>query len=333
MGLIPTYRVIANSVDITAKVARRLVSLRLTDAAGVHSDTLELILADHDPAHGIRLPSTGAELQVSIGYDSAARNMGLYIVDEIELSGTPRKMRISAKASPHAQTPTGITALQSQRSRSWPVDTTIGSMVTAIAQDHSLQPAVASALASITLPHIDQTNESDMNLLTRVARNNDAVAKPGGGRLVMVMRGAAAAASGAALGQARLAPADVSRWSVLDTRRPPAATVIATYRDHAKAQDSEVVVGSGDPTRRLPHTYTNESSARRAAQAELNQSHRAGHTVHITLPGDAAYIAESHIVLTGFRTGVDGTWLLQRVEHTIDQSGYRCSLSGEVPGI
>jgi phage protein D len=215
VNIAPAYRIIANSADITATVRQRLVSLRIIDESGVHSDRFELILADHDPLNAIQLPSTGAELDVSIGYDGAARRMGLFIVDEVELSGPPRQMRISAKASPHDVTPTGITALQTQRSRSWPLNTTISAMVTAIANDHGLKPAVAAALGSIQLPHIDQTNESDINLLTRVARDHDAVAKPGGGRLVMVPRAASKSASGAFLGQTVLAPADVSSWSVL----------------------------------------------------------------------------------------------------------------------
>ncbi|MDA3922771.1 MAG: contractile injection system protein, VgrG/Pvc8 family [Salinisphaera sp.] len=331
VNIAPAYRIIANSADITATVRQRLVSLRIIDESGVHSDRFELILADHDPLNAIQLPSTGAELDVSIGYDGAARRMGLFIVDEVELSGPPRQMRISAKASPHDVTPTGITALQTQRSRSWPLNTTISAMVTAIANDHGLKPAVAAALGSIQLPHIDQTNESDINLLTRVARDHDAVAKPGGGRLVMVPRAASKSASGAFLGQTVLAPADVSSWSVLDSRRPPASSVIAVYRDHAKSKDAEVVVGSGEPTRRLPHTYASESSARRAAQAERDQSNRAGRTMRARLPGNAAFLAESRLLLTNFRPGVDGDWLLTRVTHQIDSSGYSCSLEGEVP--
>lgn len=329
LNLAPAYRVVANNEDITGKIQSRLISLRLVDEAGVQSDTLEITLADHDAANTIQMPSTGAEIRVSLGYDGSAREMGLFIVDEVEISGPPRQMRISAHASPHDQTPGGIKALQTQHSRSWPDGATIGDIVKKCASDAGLEPAVSDGLASIELPHIDQSNESDMNLLTRIARDHGAVAKPGGGRLLMVRRGESKSASGKSLSAITLTPQDVTHWSALYSKRDPAGSVIATYRDHAKSEDVEVVVGDGEPVRRLPHTYSRASSARRAAQSALKQTDRAGKSLRCTLPGNPALIAETPLNLTRFRDGANGTWTITRATHDVSQRGYICSVEAE----
>ncbi len=63
-------------------------------------------------------------------------------------------------------------------------------------------------LASIALPHTDQSHESDMNLLSRLAKRYDAVAKPAGGTLVFTRRGIAKSASGQDLARITLTPKD-----------------------------------------------------------------------------------------------------------------------------
>ncbi|MCT6706819.1 contractile injection system protein, VgrG/Pvc8 family, partial [Staphylococcus aureus] len=74
--------------------------------------------------------------------------------------------------------------------------TTIGDMVRRMAGEHGLNAAVSASLASIVLPLTVQSQESDMNLLLRLAKQHDAIAKPGGGRLVFVKRGESTSASG-----------------------------------------------------------------------------------------------------------------------------------------
>ena len=59
---------------------------------------------------------------------------------------------------------------QTQKTRSWPVNTTIGAMVSKMAGEHGMTPATSPELANVQLPHIDQSAESDINLLVRLAK-------------------------------------------------------------------------------------------------------------------------------------------------------------------
>lgn len=61
---------------------------------------------------------------------------------------------------------------------------------------NNLMPSVGATLAGIRLTHIDQTDESDLHFLTRLAERFDAVATVKTGHLIFVPAGQATTASG-----------------------------------------------------------------------------------------------------------------------------------------
>lgn len=60
----------------------------------------------------------------------------------------------------------------------------LGAVLNALAGEHGLTSRVADGLAGTKLPHLDQANESDMNLLTRLGQRFDAVATMEAGTLI-----------------------------------------------------------------------------------------------------------------------------------------------------
>ncbi|MCR2730891.1 contractile injection system protein, VgrG/Pvc8 family, partial [Salmonella enterica] len=64
-----------------------------------------------------------------------------------------------------------------QKSRSWD-DVSLGDIVKTVASDNGLIPKVAGALANIAVGHLDQVNESDAALMTRLASRFNAISKP-----------------------------------------------------------------------------------------------------------------------------------------------------------
>jgi len=328
----PRFRVTVDGQDITSVLIDRLVSLVLTDEAGVTSDAVEIVLADHLPLARLAIPPMGAEIRVALGYDVRLKDMGLYIADEIEVSGPPDRMRIRARASVHGATTSGKTAITAQRTRSWPAGTLLGDMVAKIATEHGLVAAVADSLRGIALPHIDQLEESDINLLTRVARERDAIAKPGGGRLVVARRGESLTATGEEMPRIQRGRGQVTSWRMVRSLRAETGQVVASWRDKGAAADVEVTAGEGDPVRRLRETYPTEEAAQAAADAALRRARREGTQISITLPGDPDLVAEARLVLSGLRAGVDGEWLITGVVHQLDKGGYRCSVTAEPTG-
>lgn len=330
MGLRPEYRVVANGGDITATIADRLVSLSYSDEAGIESDRLEITLADH--LAPIELPQTGAELELFLGYDGAAERMGLFVVDELELQGWPAAMTIRARAAVQTKSKGGKSDLQSQKTRSWDAGTKLGDLVKKIASEHGLQAVVAKSLQAIALPHTDQTRESDLHLLTRLAKRYDAVVKPADGKLVVTKRGEGKTASGQDLEAITLAPADCTAWRCTIARRDSPGTVRAFYHVTGAAERRKAEFGEGEPVRELRQVFPTEAAASDAARAEYQRRQRGESQLSVTLPGRPELIAEARLALAGFRPGVDGDWIVTRASHSLSPgAGWSCTVEAEQP--
>ena len=328
MGLKPGFRIAANGGDITAVIADRLVSLRLTDEAGIDSDVLEIVLADH--LAPIALPPTGAELELFLGYDLAYTRMGLFVVDELELSGWPATMTIRARGAVLSKSKGGKVDLQTQKTRSWEAGTTLGDLTKKIAGEHGLRAAVAESLASIALPHTDQTRESDLHLLQRLAKRYDGVVKPAGSTLALTKRGEGKTASGQDLPPLTVTATECTAYRATVAKRDAPGTVKAFWQDTGAARREEAKFGDGDPVRELRQIYPSQSAAEEAARSEYNRRARGEKRLSLTLPGNPAVLAEAPLTTVGFREGVDGSWTITRVEHSLDPAGgYAMTIEAE----
>ncbi|WP_027177428.1 contractile injection system protein, VgrG/Pvc8 family, partial [Maridesulfovibrio hydrothermalis] len=166
----PVFKILADSKDVTAKIADRLIRLTVTDEAGQTSDAVEIELDNRDGA--IAVPRTGAELEVFMGYsESGMKRMGLFTAGDITLSGPPDSLTIQGHAANMR------ISLKAPHTKSWD-QKTISDIVSTIAAEHGLIPVVGSDCGGVLLEHIDQTEESDLHFLTRLAKDHDAVAKP-----------------------------------------------------------------------------------------------------------------------------------------------------------
>ncbi len=50
----------------------------------------------------------------------------------------------------------------------------------------------------------------------------------------------------------------------------------------------------------------------------------------ITMPGNPELFAEAKLNLIGFNQAVDGEWIVNRAEHTLNSSGYLTMLSASL---
>lgn len=329
------YQVTANDADITAVIARHFLAMRITDETGISADTLEITLHDTDQAHPIKIPPKGAELRVAIGWDNDPLTpLGMFVCDEVEVGGWPSYMVIRGRAAIYEETPKGKKDLQTQKARSWPQGTKLGDMVAKIAREHGMESVVSDSLAIIALPQFDQTEESDISFLLRVARRYDAIVKPAGGKLVMTKRGDSKGAGGVALPVLTIVPEQTTTWSMTQSTKESPGTVIAYWHSTKAAKKIMVQVGGGDPIKRLRQYYPTAAAAVAAAEAEYKRRQRGQVRFTCTTQGDTGLTADSRLLLpsSGWREGVAGEWLINRVEHVLDASGgYVCSLDAEVP--
>ena len=223
----PLFRIYAGSQEITAAIRDRLIELVVTDEAGIQSDELKLTLDDRRREDGAiaELPRIGTVLTVSLGYaETRLVSLGRFIVDEVEIRSPPATLTVSAKAADM------VGPFRSPKTRSWDA-TTLGQLVEAIAAEHRYQAKIDPELGAIAIPHLDQTAESDMALLTRLAAKHDAVAKPVAGFLVLARQGAAKTITGQTLTTLRLEPEQLAQWRYQHSARKPAGTGSAQGED------------------------------------------------------------------------------------------------------
>ncbi|WP_369969872.1 phage late control D family protein [Stenotrophomonas rhizophila] len=322
---VPAWRVVLDGRDLTDRIAPRLLDLTLTESRGEEADQLDLRIHDHDGR--MALPRRGVTLQVALGWrGSGLVNKGSFIVDDVEHSGSPDIISIRARSADL----TG--AMRNRRERSWHA-TTLGEILGAIAGDHSLKTAIAPALSAIQVPHLDQANESDVNLLTRLGKRFDAVATVKAGTLVFSPIGSGTTPSGITLPAATITRASGDQHRYIAGDRDKYTGVRAYWNDHKAARRKSVLVGKSTNEKKMQSTFATEAEARQRATAELQRSDRGAATLSISLAlGRADMYPEQSINVSGFKPEIDGDdWLVSRTTHTITgDGGFTTSVEMEI---
>lgn len=247
----PTFHILAGGSDISADVSDRLISLDITDTVDETSDSFTLTLSDAEGT--LALPASGAKLEVSIGYDGNNQRVGTFVVDEAGIEGPPDVITVQASSTPFVtdRGGGGQAAFTSRKSRSFE-GKTLGEIVQTVASDCGLSPVVDSELEGIQIPHVAQVDESDANLLVRLARRYGGVLKPADGKLVMASEAGGRSTSGQAL-EITLTPADVSSWQFkIGGKNQGVTKVKAKSHDYTKATTDEVEADVADDQFGLP---------------------------------------------------------------------------------
>ena len=72
----------------------------------------------------------------------------------------------------------------------------------------------------------------------------------------------------------------------------------------------------------LAEDFDNGDDALGAATAKLNALSISQDSVSLSMVGNPKIACEVRLILSAFKAGVDGTWVVARVQHHIDDNGY-----------
>lgn len=324
----PAFRITGSAGDLTETYAQRLASLQLTDNSTEQADTVVIELSNHDGK--LPIPSEGEILTIAIGYEGNTADKGQFVIDQISLSGFPERMTLSGKAAPFAAAG-GFSPFQSRKTRSFD-NITLGQLVTNLAAECGLTPGIAPQFYSITIPHIDQTNESNMNLLTRLARDYEALMKPTFGRLLFLPRSTGTSLTGAALPGPTIAKSEVSSYSGQFSQRTKFKSATTRWHDPESGETKSFTLQgqSNGADYEAPHLYPDETAAKNAAKSALKSSERGSESITLSLSGRPDIIAEGLITLTGFPDAMNKSWTIKTVSHSISPSGFTTSIQAEI---
>lgn len=312
----PMFQIFANGIDITAVINDRMLLIRTIDKPGDSSDDFELRIDDRDGA--VTLPKRGAKLKVYLGYQGQKLSLiGTYTVDEVEVSGPPDTVVIRSKSS---DTRSGA---KTTRSGSWE-SVSLASIVSDIAGRNGWKPECS---VQTLVERADQLSESDLNFITRLARQHDCTAKVAEGRIIVLPRQGSVSASGRKLPLIVIRRRDVSRWQFRLGDDNVKKAVKAAYADK-KGKLVTVQLDNEDDTSGLPpvhtdrHIHANKSAAEAAVKARLAGFNRSTAGVRFDMPGRTDLFAEREIDAQGFKVGLDGNYLVDSVEQVFTQAGW-----------
>ena len=293
-------------------IGDRVLSIEITDEAGFESDQLIVTLDDADPQ--IARPREGAVLAIAIGYlETGLVDFGTYVVEEIEREGWPRRLILTAKAADHART------MKAPKTRAWE-GKTVREVVETIAGEHGLTAQVADALGRIAIPYLAQTEESDQNLLTRLAKRIGAIVTPKDQRLIVTPRHSGKTAGGQSMPEL-IVTRDMliadGGYRIGSRPRGRFGTVRARWRDRQAGMTRNVDVETGlkGPRKTLREVCQDEAEARRAADAAVREIKAGEGEMALLLVGNPLARAEAPIVVQGVGLDIDGRWIATSVRH------------------
>lgn len=224
---------------------------------------------------------------------------------------------------------------------------TVSDVVSAIAGRYRLQPAVSSSLKDVEIDHADQTQESDISFLTRIAELLGAIATIKNGMLLFMVPGQGTAQSGKPLPAISLTreSGDRHKFRVSDrdayTGVPTnwldlklgkkAETTLTRKRasNKRKPASSDREVGTEGNVYVMRQTFKTEKAARRAAVAKV--VHPAAEFGITLARGRTDIYPELPARVSGFKPAIDNAgWVIARVVHTLGERGYVTALELEV---
>lgn len=344
LSRVPAFSILMGGKALT-QLDPRIISLELTDNRGFEADELTIAVDDSDGL--IELPPRGAELSVSLGWQGEPLvYKGVYTVDEVAHSGPPDRLEITARSADFRD------EFNVKREVSWH-DVTVERIVSAIARRYKLTPVISEQLMSAEIDHADQTQESDMSFLTRMADLLGAIATVKNGSLLFILPGGGVSANGKALPEFAITRASGDRhsfriadrdaytgvqayWLDLEFGKKKKVTVKARKKKTEKkprssSREGDYIAGEDGNVFVLRTTYSSETAAQRAAAGKWQQLKRGAAEFNMTLAyGRADLYPEMRGTVSGFKTDINNQdWIIAKATHMIDDGGFKTQLELE----
>ncbi|EMO2326979.1 TPA: phage late control D family protein [Klebsiella pneumoniae] len=344
LSRVPAFSILMGGKALT-QLDPRIISLELTDNRGFEADELTIAIDDSDGL--IELPPRGAELSVSLGWQGESLvYKGVYTVDEVAHSGPPDRLEITARSADFRD------EFNVKREVSWH-DVTVERIVSAIARRYKMTPVISEQLMNTEIDHADQTQESDMSFLTRMADLLGAIATIKNSCLLFILPGGGVSANGKALPEFaitrssgdrhsfRIADRDAytgvqAYWLDMEFGKKKKVTVKARKKKTQKkprssAREGDYIAGEDGNVFVLRTTYSSETAAQRAAAAKWQQLKRGAAEFNMTLArGRADLYPEMHGTVSGFKADINNQdWIIAKATHTIDEGGFKTQLELE----
>lgn len=318
---------------IASGLTSRNVSLTFTDNAGFENDKVSFVVDDDPPSI---VPPKDTKIGVTIGYRDqpsadpryagVTQFCGTFYVDEVKFSKPPAQLAITAHANPTGN------QFKKTKDRDWH-QKKVGDILDKIAGENELTLRIDPAIADKLIDHIDQANVSDMQFVTTLSQRLGAVAKVAEGFLYVGEKGKLTSLAGEPLIPIVVHESECTTYSGLIQQRSVFSGVRARYNDLASGTEKIELFGEEGVTKTLPHRFATKQEAEDAAKGHMGDVSKEGETFSFTCVGNPRIVAETPIILSGFRPGIRTKWRADKVTHTLTASSYVTQVECKLPDI
>jgi len=293
----PEFKITINGSELKTKPD----SIQLTEENGTTTDELQLKFDG-----SFSRPSYKDEIKVWLGYkESGLYFCGTFIVQ----TTTQTKLELTVKATSANFT----TNLKEKVNVSYE-NLTLKDLVSKIASKHSLR--VKADFKDVFLKHISQTNESDLHLLNRLAKDYNATFNIKNNTLIFIEK------TKSDLPVFSIDKNEVENYSLTYANKTLYKSVKATFRDTKENKDIEVTYGSTKPVYHLKGSFKSKEEALKKAKGILGLLNSG------TVKGSLTCTGRN--IIAGGKLSFDGSeYLIKRVTHTMNSSGYSVKVEFE----
>jgi len=300
VSITPDFKVEVNGKDVTANVKKHLVSLSLKDESGDATDELTLNFDNL-----FKRPKYKDKIKVWLGYRTGLYYCGSFLVQTTEKNQNSLRVR--------ATSTNFTTEIKKKRNRSYE-NISLCDLIKKIADRNGLK--YRCNFNDVFFKHLAQTDESDLNLLNRIAKMYNATFNIKNDTIIFVKK----QSESDNLPIFEIDRKDVSSYSIKYANKTLYKSVKAVFHDTKENKVKEVVFGSGEPQYVLQDTFKDESEALKRAEGIMDLLNSGIKSGNLTMDG-MNIIAGAKLKLNGFGED-DGEYSIKRVTHSLNGSGY-----------
>lgn len=315
-----------------SQVQARALSGQIEESDGEKADKLTLEISNYDGQ--LQEPTTGQNVAVAVGWvETGLVKVGNFIITSVSQRGAKAVFHVGGDSADLHKT------LKGQKTRSWTTPKTLGDVFSQLAQDNGLSAAIDQTIAQIGIETcIAQILESDMHLMTRLARHYGALAKVQDGNLVVVPRGGGTTASGAAAASCVVDVTDcLDGFSFETNDRNQRQSSAAVHYDRSKAKRQTMTsTESGSETGPgfvFAHIFGGQNEAQKHADARKGKFDRNTRSCSLPLrPLLVGVPPGGTIQTTGFVGSANAIWVSKTRTFAWDHAGLLVRMTGEPKG-
>ncbi|WP_043345362.1 hypothetical protein [Methylobacterium sp. B1] len=324
----PIFEIWKGGENYTANFNNRTVQIQVDlVSGGGGGDTCQITVDDRDWL--ISTPQVGDGLEIYLGYaEVGLARTGVFQTDRVTFTGPPKGITIHGTGASFAG------SIKSHVVKNFD-GKSLGDIVKGLLEGTGYSANIDESLSSLKIPYLN-VNQSPIAAIENLSRQYGGIFKVNDKQVTIGKRDGNTTASGEAMSTYVLNPSHFAEWSVEHLNRHQYDKVTATYKDadwnttkfeSAGTSSSGFLTANGesaggDKVFNIRGWFQNKELAQAAAKAKMAElDDMLGQGQFRLAQGDPWIRDSQRLILTGFRTGINGAYTTDVVRHTFTKDG------------